>query len=141
MPNPAHTERAKVLYDIAPAGDNELALNAGDIVVILEKSNPDWWEAEHDGRTGFVPSTYVEILSSDTPPQQPPQEAIAGEAEQRISHADKNEEGTQQVVDKSEYSHLYPKARAIYDHTAADAGELSIKVGDEVTVYSWDDEY
>lgn len=50
--NTAAVVRAKVLYEVQnPASENELSVNANDIVVIHDQSSPDWWEAElPDGR-------------------------------------------------------------------------------------------
>lgn len=56
------------LYDYAPQGDNELELQEGEIVYILEKSTEDdWWKAkkrapseEEEEPVGFIPNNYVE---------------------------------------------------------------------------------
>lgn len=55
------------LYDYAPQGDNELAIQEGDIVYILEKSSEDdWWKAkkrapseDEDEPVGLIPNNYV----------------------------------------------------------------------------------
>lgn len=100
--------RAKVLYDITASSDTELSAAANDVIVILDSSAPDWWEAElSDGRKGFVPASYVDIL---------PQEVVAEPTPAPAA----------EIVDKTEYSHLYPKARVIYDHAAGDEGELTL---------------
>ncbi|KAL8913660.1 MAG: hypothetical protein Q9172_007240 [Xanthocarpia lactea] len=56
------------LYNYVPQGDNELALQEGDLVYILEKSTEDdWWRAkkraqpdEDEEPTGLIPNNYVE---------------------------------------------------------------------------------
>ncbi|KAL8970245.1 MAG: hypothetical protein Q9197_003914 [Variospora fuerteventurae] len=56
------------LYDYAPQNDNELELQEGDVVYILEKSTVDnWWRAkkraqinEDEEPTGLIPNNYVE---------------------------------------------------------------------------------
>lgn len=56
------------LYDYAPQNDNELELQEGDLVYILEKSTVDnWWRAkkraqtnEDEEPTGLIPNNYVE---------------------------------------------------------------------------------
>ncbi|KAL9600848.1 MAG: hypothetical protein Q9219_002890 [cf. Caloplaca sp. 3 TL-2023] len=56
------------LYDYVPQGDNELELQEGDLVYILEKSTEDdWWRAKKKARpdeleepTGLIPNNYVE---------------------------------------------------------------------------------
>ncbi|KAI4178007.1 MAG: hypothetical protein LQ343_000091 [Gyalolechia ehrenbergii] len=56
------------LYDYVPQGDNELELQEGDLVYILEKSTEDdWWKAKKRARadedqepTGLIPNNYVD---------------------------------------------------------------------------------
>ncbi|KAL8734013.1 MAG: hypothetical protein Q9166_001774 [cf. Caloplaca sp. 2 TL-2023] len=56
------------LYNYVPQGDNELALEEGDLVYVLEKSTEDdWWKAKKRARpdedeepTGLIPNNYVE---------------------------------------------------------------------------------
>ena len=60
------------LYDYAPQGDNELAIQEGDIVYILEKSSEDdWWKAkkrapseDEDEPVGLIPNNYVTEVST-----------------------------------------------------------------------------
>ncbi|KAL9014587.1 MAG: hypothetical protein Q9173_000764 [Seirophora scorigena] len=56
------------LYDYTPQSDNELELQEGDLVYILEKSTvDDWWKAkkraqanDEEEPTGLIPNNYVE---------------------------------------------------------------------------------
>ncbi|KAL8697698.1 MAG: hypothetical protein Q9224_002185 [Gallowayella concinna] len=56
------------LYNYVPQGENELALDEGDLVYVLEKSTEDdWWKAKKRARpdedeepTGLIPNNYVE---------------------------------------------------------------------------------
>lgn len=60
------------LYDYAPQGDNELAIQEGEIVYILEKSSEDdWWKAkkrapneDEDEPVGLIPNNYVTEVST-----------------------------------------------------------------------------
>lgn len=60
------------LYDYAPQGDNELAIQEGELVYILEKSSEDdWWKAkkrapseEEDEPMGLIPYNYVAEVST-----------------------------------------------------------------------------
>ena len=37
----------RALYDYHPQSDNEIALNEGDVLMVLEKStDDDWWKAK-----------------------------------------------------------------------------------------------
>lgn len=56
------------LYDYVPQSENELALQEGDLIYVLEKSTEDdWWRAKKRARadedeepTGLIPNNYVE---------------------------------------------------------------------------------
>ncbi|ODQ46551.1 hypothetical protein PICMEDRAFT_16415 [Pichia membranifaciens NRRL Y-2026] len=52
-------KKMKILYDYEAQGDDELTVNAGDIVVILnEDDGSGWTEGEIDGYTGLFPTSY-----------------------------------------------------------------------------------
>ena len=60
------------LYNYPPQGDDELALQEGEIVYVLEKSlEGDWWKAkkrapseDEDEPVGLVPYNYVTEVST-----------------------------------------------------------------------------
>jgi hypothetical protein len=51
-----------VLYNYKGQSSTELSCKAGDIVLIGDKSNPEWWYAYLGGQAGYVPATYVQLL-------------------------------------------------------------------------------
>lgn len=61
------------LHDYAPQGDNELAINEGELIFVLEKSTTDdWWKAKKrapgevdDEPVGLIPNNYIEEVSSN----------------------------------------------------------------------------
>ena len=40
---------------------SELSFNKGDIVSVIKQVDPNWYEAELNGRFGLVPSSYIEV--------------------------------------------------------------------------------
>lgn len=52
---------AKALYDFAGTNPNELPLRAGQIIVVEQDSGTGWTLAKADGRTGWVPTAYIEL--------------------------------------------------------------------------------
>ncbi|KAF2035967.1 MFS general substrate transporter [Setomelanomma holmii] len=58
----------RAIYDYVPQSDNEIALNEGDVLMVLEKSSDDdWWKAKKKGREdeeeepeGLIPNNYIE---------------------------------------------------------------------------------
>ncbi|XP_071313577.1 tyrosine-protein kinase ITK/TSK [Trachinotus anak] len=48
------------LQDYSPQGDDDLPLQKDQEYVLINGSHPEWWAVQdHQGNTGFVPSTYV----------------------------------------------------------------------------------
>ena len=56
------------LYDYTPQNEGELAIEEGELLYILEKSDQDdWWQAkkkapseDEEEPTGLIPNNYVE---------------------------------------------------------------------------------
>ena len=57
-------ERAKVLYSYSAASVDELTIEVGDIVIVLEKDvdHTGWWKGDLNGTIGVFPGSYVELL-------------------------------------------------------------------------------
>jgi len=72
--DPNQLEFCRVLYDFTPentanaAAGVDLAVKTGDMVAVLSKSDPlgspsEWWKCRtRDGRTGYLPSPYLETI-------------------------------------------------------------------------------
>ena len=60
------------LYDYHPQGDNELAIQEGELIYVLEKSTEDdWWKAkkrapgeDEEEPIGLIPNNYVQEVRS-----------------------------------------------------------------------------
>ena len=64
-------EQANVLYDFEGLQENnEISLKSGETVTILNKEIGDgWWEGKtSDGRKGYFPEAYVEIIPNYNSP-------------------------------------------------------------------------
>ena len=63
-------ERAKVLFSYTAENEDELSIDEGDIISILEKELEDsgWWKGEVNGKVGVFPDNFVELL----PPEEQP---------------------------------------------------------------------
>ena len=74
--DPSKLEFCRVLYDFSPAAAAQgqvvqgvdLEVHKGDLVAVLGKSDPmgnpsEWWKCRaRDGRIGYLPSTFLEVL-------------------------------------------------------------------------------
>ena len=59
-------DRAKVNFDYEAEDDTNITISVGDVVVVVDKSDADWWwgHLERNPETiGFFPACFVEILS------------------------------------------------------------------------------
>ncbi|KAH3681369.1 hypothetical protein WICPIJ_007638 [Wickerhamomyces pijperi] len=57
---------AKAIYDFHASIDSELSFNKGDILLVINKQEDNWWECERlgagNGEFGLVPYNYVEEI-------------------------------------------------------------------------------
>lgn len=68
--DPSKLEFCRLLYDFLPQPNTGVELEArkGDLVAVLSKTDPagnpsEWWQCRsRDGRQGYLPSTYLELL-------------------------------------------------------------------------------
>lgn len=59
----AASAQCKALYDYQGENEGDLTFNEGDIIALLDQSNPDgWWEGEVNGQRGFFPSNFVSVI-------------------------------------------------------------------------------
>ena len=62
-------ERARVLFSYSAENEDELNIDEGEIITILDKELEDsgWWKGEINGKIGVFPDNFVELL----PPEEP----------------------------------------------------------------------
>lgn len=73
--DPSQLEFCRVLYDFSPSAQGQavvqgvdLEVHKGDLVAVLSKTDPlgnssEWWRCRaRDGRIGYLPATFLEVL-------------------------------------------------------------------------------
>ena len=59
LPQRASTVQVKALYDFAAEENDELGFCAGDIIEVLDHSDPSWWRGRLRGNSGLFPANYT----------------------------------------------------------------------------------
>lgn len=49
----------RALYDFTAEEDDELGFSAGDIIEVVDRSDPSWWMGRLRGRSGLFPANYT----------------------------------------------------------------------------------
>lgn len=53
--------KAKALYSYPGGNADELPFVEGDVLTIVDRTEPDWWKTEQDGVIFIVPAAYLEL--------------------------------------------------------------------------------
>ncbi|XP_069014462.1 intersectin-2a isoform X2 [Embiotoca jacksoni] len=69
-PSPLPVCQVIAMYDYTAANQDELSFSKGQLISILDKTNPDWWKAEASGVKGLLPTNYVKMTTESDPSQQ-----------------------------------------------------------------------
>jgi len=49
----------RAMYDFQPQEAGELEFRRGEVITVIDRADPNWWEGEIGPRRGYFPSTYV----------------------------------------------------------------------------------
>ncbi|XP_041361936.1 osteoclast-stimulating factor 1-like [Gigantopelta aegis] len=60
IPKPGQVKVVRALYRYDAQQTDELTFDEGDMLYILDMTDPDWWKAKCGNVAGLIPSNYVE---------------------------------------------------------------------------------
>ncbi|XP_059897953.1 LOW QUALITY PROTEIN: intersectin-2-like [Gadus macrocephalus] len=69
-PSPLPVCQVITMYDYTAANQDELSFSKGQLISVLDKTNPDWWKGEVNGVAGLLPTNYVKMTTESDPSQQ-----------------------------------------------------------------------
>lgn len=55
--------RVRAMFDFAAEADDELEFKSGEIIEVLDTTDPSWWKGSLRGRLGLFPSNYVSSIN------------------------------------------------------------------------------
>lgn len=66
--------RAKVIYSYHAQNNDELTLDEGQVLKVLDMKleDPGWWKGEMNGKIGVFPDNFVELIPENDVTTQPP---------------------------------------------------------------------
>lgn len=59
---PTKNEYCTANFDFAPQDDSELEFKRGNKILIIDKSDANWWKGSLDNKEGWFPSNYVKFV-------------------------------------------------------------------------------
>ncbi|KAI0709955.1 hypothetical protein C8Q76DRAFT_812019 [Earliella scabrosa] len=116
-PPAANGLQAVAIYDFTADGDDELTVQEGETLTVLERDSDEWWKCRNTkGKEGVVPASYVELVGGA--PTAPPATSSRAAEEERSEAAEREQaerDVARMTADTSQWKKPSSEERSGYD--------------------------
>ncbi|KAJ2960928.1 hypothetical protein NQZ79_g3773 [Umbelopsis isabellina] len=140
---PPTNKRYQAHHTYEAQQDDELHLEKGDIVIVTDQSDPDWWTGETtDGKSGLFPSNFVEPVEEEAPAESVADEnkTATGDEPDATTEGNAGEEAGHDR-DETPPARVIGIARVMEDYAMQEQGEITLHRGVIVNILEDNGEY
>ena len=99
-------KKARALYDFEAAEDNELTFKSGEIVIILDDADPNWWKGSNHRGEGLFPSNFVTLDMSGAGPGSERKRSVVFNEEVEVNEVEQVTWPAQTSIDEEKINSL-----------------------------------